>query len=70
MIIRDKFDRFVASFDSKGMLEKVVENQANAEIVFEAGIDHTSKAAFTIEGDAEAVWNELIKSGVSCVSRV
>ena len=70
MIVRDKFDRFVVSFDSKKLFEKVVENQANAKIAFESGVDHTSKAAYTVEGDAKAVWDSLLGSGESCISRI
>ena len=70
MIIRDGFDRFVTTFDSKKLLEKVIENEENAKIAFESGLDHTTRAAFTVEGDCEAVWNKLIESGVPCMSKV
>ena len=70
MIIRDSFDRFVVSFDSKKAFEKIVENQKNAKIAFESGVDHSSQAAYTIVGDAKKVWNSIVESGASCVSRV
>lgn len=70
MIIRDEKDRFVVSFDSKKTFEKVVEKEQNAKIAFESGIDRTTQAAYTIVGDAKAVWNSLLESGVSCISRI
>lgn len=70
MIIRDGLSRFVASFDSTKMLEKAVENEKNAKIAFESCIDHTSKAAYVIDGDCDAVWNEIVESGVPCMSRI
>lgn len=70
MIIRDKKDRFVVSFDSAKLFEKIIDNEKNAKIAFESGIDNTSNAAFTITGDANSVWNSIVESGHSCLSRI
>lgn len=70
MIIRDKKDRFVVSFDSAKLFQKVVDNDKNAKVAFESGIDHSNAAAFTITGDANSVWNSIVKSGESCISRI
>lgn len=70
MVIRDKFDRFVVSFNSKKLFEKIVENEKNTKIAFESGLEHSSGAAYTVDGDAKAVWDSLLGSGESCISRV
>ena len=70
MIIRDKKDRFVVSFDSEALFRKVVDNDKNAKIAFESGIDHANQEAFTITGDVNSVWNSIVESGHSCISRI
>ena len=71
MIIRDTLNRFVTTnLDSKRMLEKIVENDKKVNVIFESGIDQTCSAAFTIEGDVERFWGNVIGSGVSCISRI
>ena len=70
MIIRDEKDRFVTSFSSKKMLEKIIEKNDKAKLVFESGVDETSKAAYIVTGDCDSLWSEILKTGEPCLSRV
>lgn len=70
MFVRTATDKIMATYDGARFVEKAVAKAEGSKVLLQTGVDHTTHSEFTLAGDCDAIWADLLGSGHTCLSRI